>query len=478
MFESLSKIQSALKEKSISCCELVEYHLQRAGEHQNINAFLEVYAEEAIASAKRIDKKISKNEVGKLAGLGLGVKDNICYKDHRMQAGSKILDGFISQISATTIARVLEEDAIIIGRQNCDEFAMGSSSENPHFGHVKNFHDLERVAGGSSGGSASAVAADMCLASFGSDTGGSVRQPAAFCGVVGLKPTYSRVSRYGLVAYGSSFDTIGPITKCVEDAALLLEVMAGQDKNDATSSSRSVPSFSKSLNNFNTNWKIGFVSDTLNHSLISPEVKNAVFGVLKWLEGNSFAVSEAFFPLLEYIPPTYYILSAAEASTNLARYDGIRYGLRTENPENLEALYKKTRAEGFGDKVKRRIMLGNFVLSSSYYDTYFTKAQKVRRLIKGETEKLLSQYDFLVLPTTPTTAFKADKFDENNVVEAYLADLFTVQASVSGVPAISIPVGKDSNGLPIGLQIMSKHFEEEKLLSFAYFIEQNFTKKA
>jgi aspartyl-tRNA(Asn)/glutamyl-tRNA(Gln) amidotransferase subunit A len=431
-----------------------------------LNVFLTVYSEESLLRAQEIDKKIKNGSAGRLAGLVVGLKDVLCHEHHALQAGSKILDGFKSQFNATAVQRLLDEDAIIIGRQNCDEFAMGSSNENSAFGPVLNDIDNSRVPGGSSGGSAVGVMADLCQVSIGSDTGGSVRQPAAFCGVIGLKPTYSRISRYGLVAYGSSFDCIGIFSKSVEDNALVLEVMAGADEYDSTVSQLPVPSYTQELIQSDRKYKIAFMNDVLQSPALQPAIKANIERKLNELKSHGHVVEGIDFPLNEYVLPTYYILATAEASSNLSRFDGVRYGYRSPNTTDLTSLYKKTRAEGFGKEVQRRILLGTFVLSASYYDAYYTKAQKVRRLIRDKLKEVLKKYDFIVTPTTPTTAFKLGAHSKNPV-EMYLADLFSVQANVAGIPAISVPCGKDAEGLPIGLQIMADYFQESKLFQFS-----------
>ena len=431
-----------------------------------MNVFLSVYAEESLLRAAQIDQKIKDGTAGKLAGLVVGLKDVLCHLDHPLQAGSKILTGFKSQFNATVVQRLLDEDAIIIGRQNCDEFAMGSSNENSAFGPVLNDIDNTRVPGGSSGGSAVAVMADMCQVSLGSDTGGSVRQPAAFCGVIGLKPTYSRISRHGLVAYGSSFDCVGIFSKSLEDNATVLEVIAGADEYDSTVSRNTVPDYANELGDIKKKFKVAFMRDTLESAVLQSEIKKNIESKLQQLKSTGHTVEGIDFPLNDYVLPTYYILATAEASSNLSRFDGVRYGYRSPNTTDLQSLYKKTRAEGFGKEVQRRILLGTFVLSASYYDAYYTKAQKVRRLIRNQLKEVFTKYDFIVMPTTPTTAFKLGVHSDNPV-EMYLADLFSVQANVAGIPAISIPCGSDSNGLPIGLQVMADDFEEAKLFQFS-----------
>jgi aspartyl-tRNA(Asn)/glutamyl-tRNA(Gln) amidotransferase subunit A len=465
LFSSLSEIQRELAAGTTSCRQLVEYYLDNIDQRNaELNVFLEVWADEARQQAAAVDEKLAQGTAGKLAGMVIGLKDVLAYQGHSLQSSSRILDGFKSLFTGTAVARLLAEDAIFIGRQNCDEFAMGGSNENSAFGVVRNAQDPSRVPGGSSGGSAVAVQADMCLASIGSDTGGSVRQPAAFCGVIGLKPTYSRISRYGLVAFASSFDQIGPITHSVEDAARLLEVMAGADGYDSTASQEPVPAYSELLAPA-PQYRIGYVANAINRPGLQPEVHTALENTLDTLRSQGHVVEAVDFPMLEEMIPTYYILTTAEASSNLSRFDGVKYGFRAPDATDLESLYKKTRAQGFGPEVQRRIMLGTFVLSASYYDAYYTKAQRVRRLIKEKTDELLRQYDFLVLPTTPTTAFKIG--EKQDPVSMYLADIFTVQASLAGVPAISIPAGVDDEGMPIGLQIMTGAFREADLLAFA-----------
>ncbi|WP_151089413.1 Asp-tRNA(Asn)/Glu-tRNA(Gln) amidotransferase subunit GatA [Hymenobacter baengnokdamensis] len=465
LFSSLSEIQRELAAGTTSCRQLVEYYLDNISQRNaELNVFLEVWADEARQQAVAVDEKLAQGTAGKLAGMVIGLKDVLAYQGHSLQSSSRILDGFKSLFTGTAVQRLLAEDAIFIGRQNCDEFAMGGSNENSAFGPVRNAQDPSRVPGGSSGGSAVAVQADMCLASIGSDTGGSVRQPAAFCGVIGLKPTYSRISRYGLVAFASSFDQIGPITHSVEDAARLLEVMAGADGYDSTASQEPVPAYSELLNPA-TQYRIGYIANAIGRPGLQAEVHEALQQTLDTLRSHGHAVEAVEFPLLEEMIPTYYILTTAEASSNLSRFDGVKYGFRAPDVTDLESLYKKTRAQGFGPEVQRRIMLGTFVLSASYYDAYYTKAQRVRRLIKEKTDELLRQYDFLVLPTTPTTAFRLG--EKQDPVSMYLADIFTVQASLAGVPAISIPAGQDHAGMPIGLQILSGAFREADLLAFA-----------
>jgi aspartyl-tRNA(Asn)/glutamyl-tRNA(Gln) amidotransferase subunit A len=471
MYSAFRDIRQALFENRLTCVDLVKYYLQNIENQADLNVFLSVYAQEALAKAKLIDQKIKNQTAGRLAGMVIGLKDVICYENHALQGGSKILDGFVSQFSATVVARLLAEDAIIIGRQNCDEFAMGSSNENSAFGVVRNAADKKRVPGGSSGGSAVAVQAAMCFASLGSDTGGSVRQPAAFCGLVGLKPTYSRISRYGLLAYASSFDCIGILTQKVEDNALLLEIMAGGDEFDSTVSFREVPKYSENLA-YTQKPKIAYLREALDSEGLSEAVRKHTQQKLDFLRAQGWLVEAVDFPLIKYILPTYYILTTAEASSNLARFDGVRYGYRSRQAQDLRQMYVRSRQEGFGAEVKRRIMLGTFVLSADYYDAYYTKAQRVRRLIQEATNQLFTKYDFLVMPTTPRTAFEIGSL-AGDPIQMYLEDLFTVQANLVGKPAISIPNGTDENGLPIGFQIMADSFAESELLAFAHYLESN-----
>ncbi len=465
-YGSFREIRNDLRNGAISCRDLVTQHLSNIRGKAHLNVFLSVFEEEALSRADEIDKKLRTNTAGKLAGLVVGIKDVLAYLDHPLQASSRILDGFTSQYTATAVQRLLDEDAIIVGRQNCDEFAMGSSNENSAFGPVLHATDPTRVPGGSSGGSAVAVMADLCHISLGSDTGGSVRQPAGFCGVVGLKPTYSRISRHGLVAYGSSFDCIGILGKCVEDVALVLEVISGQDKYDSTVSRLPVPNYSEAVNREPRRYRIGYLREIDSSEGIQPEIRENVGNKIRALKAAGYDVEVIDFPLMDYILPTYYILATAEASSNLSRFDGVRYGYRSRATRDLESMYKKSRSEGFGKEVQRRILLGTFVLSASYYDAYYTKAQKVRRIIREKTKELFNQYDFILMPITPTTAFKLGE-RTNNPLEMYLGDLFSVQANVVGVPAISIPCGTDKQGLPIGLQIIADDFEESKLLHFS-----------
>lgn len=471
IYTNLAAIQTDLKQRKITLSSLVENYLNTIEANNHLNAFLEVFADESRAIAKQLDEKISAGKAGKLAGLVIGLKDNICYKNHACSASSKILEGFVSMYHSTVVERLLAEDAIIIGRLNCDEFAMGSSNENSAYGPVLNPLDTSRVTGGSSGGSVAAVAANLCLAALGTDTGGSVRQPCSFTGLVGLKPTYGRISRYGIIAYASSFDQVGTITHNVEDAALILEVISGKDEFDSTASSTLVPEYSKYLQ-FNKKVKIAYFKECIESTGLNPEIRKRTEAILQQLKNLGHTVEEVTFPYLDYLVPAYYVLTTAEASSNLSRYDGIHYGYRSKQAFDLESTYKKSRSEGFGKEVKRRIMLGTFVLSAGYYDAYYSKAQKVRRILKNKVDEILNQYDFIVLPSTPDSAFK---FGENSQdpIKMYLEDIFTVLANLSGIPSISLPLGQKQNQLPFGIQVLAKEFDESNLLAFSTYLVNN-----
>jgi aspartyl-tRNA(Asn)/glutamyl-tRNA(Gln) amidotransferase subunit A len=464
-FSTISNLQADLRSGAVSCNDLTEQAISLIREKKRLNAFLEVFESSALAQAKKVDEKIKAGSAGKLAGVIVGIKDNICYKDHKVSASSKILENFESLYSATVVERLLAEDAIIIGRLNCDEFAMGSSNENSAYGNVLNPLNEKCVPGGSSGGAAAAVAAGLCHVTLGSDTGGSIRQPASFTGTVGIKPTYGRVSRYGLIAYASSFDQIGPITKTVEDSAIILSVIGGNDPRDNTSSSRQTEDYSSALA-ADKKYRIGYMKECLEAKGLDPEVKQAVLKQIGNLKAAGHTLEEISFPYLDYLVPTYYVLTTAEASSNLSRFSGIHYGHRTANATDLESTYKKSRSEGFGKEVKRRIMLGTFVLSAGYYDAYYSKGQKVRRIIHEKTKAIFKNFDFILTPSTPGTAFEFGK-NSADPIKMYLEDIFTVQAPIAGIPAISVPCGTHSNGLPIGLQLMADYFEEAKLYNLA-----------
>ena len=465
-YTSLTEIQGELAQKQLNLKDLLDYYFKQIKNNEHLNAFNEVFFDSAKTQANLVQQKIANGTAGKLAGMVIGIKDNICYKDHQVSASSKMLDGFISPYSSTVVERLLAEDAIIIGRLNCDEFAMGGSNETSYFGVVKNAADEERVAGGSSGGSAVAVQADMCLAALGTDTGGSVRQPAAFCGNIGFKPTYGRISRYGIIAYASSFDQVGTITSSISDAALLLEVLAGADEADSTVSAHPVPQYTKNLSQSGSK-KIAILKETIDNEALDAEIKTAILSAIEKLKSQGHQVEYVSFDMLDYLVPAYYVLTTAEASSNLSRYDGVHYGYRNTQAESLNQLYKSSRAEGFGEEVKRRILLGTFVLSAGYYDAYYQKAQQVRRLIREKIETLLSQYDFLLSPVTPTPAFKIGENMQDPLV-MYMADIYTVLASLAGIPAVALPLGNNTSGLPLSVQLMAKHFNEEGLLNLSH----------
>ena len=464
-YSSLKGIQALISQKQLTLPDLLAYYFKQIKENEHLNAFNEVFFYSAEVQAKAVQQKIEEGNAGKLAGMVIGIKDNICYKGHIVTASSKMLDGFVSPYSATVVQRLLQEDAVIIGRLNCDEFAMGGSNETSYFGTVKNAVNSDLVPGGSSGGSAVAVQADMCLAALGTDTGGSVRQPAAFCGQIGLKPTYGRISRYGVIAYASSFDQVGPITSSVEDAALLLEVLAGADENDSTVSPLDVPAYSANLNQLEPK-RIAVLKETMESEALDPEVKSAILESIESLKAQGHVIDYVSFDLLDYLVPAYYILTTAEASSNLSRYDGVHYGHRNAKAKSLTELYKLSRAEGFGEEVKRRILLGTFVLSAGYYDAYYQKAQQVRRLIRAKLDVLFQDYDLILSPVAPTPPFKIGDNMQDPLV-MYMADIFTVLPSLSGNPAIALPIGNNKANLPLSIQFIAKHFEEAQLLAFS-----------
>lgn len=463
-FSSIEQYHAQLKEGTISCQQAVEYYLTRINATRHLNAFIEVYSNEALSRALQLDQERKGGAtLGLLHGVIIGIKDVICHKGHSISAASGILKNFTSIYSSTAVERLLAQGAIIIGNLNCDEFAMGSTNENSIYGKVLNAKDESCVPGGSSGGSAVAVQAGLCMLSLGSDTGGSVRQPADFCGVIGLKPTYGRISRYGLIAYASSFDQIGIFGTVVKDVALLLQVMAGADEYDSTVSLKEVPEYSSLLES-DKKFKFAYFEEALQHPSIDPEISSAIEQKIEELIKQGHTVEKVNFDLLDYIVPAYYVLTTAEASSNLSRFDGVKYGYRTpEKGLNLTDFYKKNRSEGFGKEVKRRIMLGTFVLSAGYYDAYFTQAQKVRQLLCDRISALLQSFNFILLPNSPVTAFKfGEKMDDP--IAMYLADIYTVMANLVGSPAISLPLFTHSNGLPFGLQVMANRFDEVSLL--------------
>lgn len=468
-FKNIKDYHINLLNGSTTCVAAVQFYLDSIKANQHLNAFLEVFTKDALDQAVSLDAdRLSDKPLGKLHGVVIAIKDVICYKGHQVSAASKILENFTSIYSATVVEKLLAEGAIIIGRNNCDEFAMGSSSENSAFGNVKNALDESRVPGGSSGGSAVAVQANLCMASLGSDTGGSVRQPADFCGLVGIKPSYGRVSRYGLIAYASSFDQIGIFSKQIEDAALLLEVIAGADDFDSTVSQKIVPSYTQQLADTSKKYRFAYFKQTLNHKGLDIEIATALNNQIAQLQANGHTVDAIDFDMLDYVVPTYYILTTAEASSNLSRFDGVKFGYRAtlSATDDLTELYKKSRSEAFGKEVQRRILLGTFVLSAGYYDDYFTKAQQVRQILLNMATDIFLKYDVIISPTVPTTAFKIGE-KSNDPIEMFLGDIYTVFANLVGIPAVAVPKFKHSNGMPFGFQLMTNHFEEAKMLQIA-----------
>jgi len=444
----------------------VQHYIAAINQNKHLNCYLEVFAQEALQKATELDARpIS----GKLHGVVIGIKDNICYKGHRASASSKILENFISPYSATAVERLEQEGAIIIGRLNCDEFGMGSSNENSAFGPVLNPNDNTRVAGGSSGGSAAAVKAGLCMAALGSDTGGSVRLPADFCGVIGYKPSYGRVSRYGLMAYGSSFDQIGVLSNTIEDTAAILEIIAGPDEFDSTCLQVKIEPVQMGSEN---KYRIAYFPEWIEHESIDPEISDQLKDYIHILESNGHDVTPVSFSLTDFIVPTYYILTTAEASSNLARYDGARFGYQSQKTsDNLYSFYQQNRTGGFGKEVKRRIMLGTFVLSTGYYDAYFTKAQQVRQQLKEQTSLIFKDYDFILAPNAPGIAYKLGEKNKDPLA-MYMGDIFTVFANLTGVPSISLPVFKHSSNLPFGLQLLSSPQNEVSLLRFSHQLMQ------
>ena len=470
---TVHELKEKLNKKELTITQIVESYANRINEkEQEIGAFITPLTEEALAQAKEIEAKVESGEItNSLAGIPIGIKDNICTKGIKTTCASKILENFVSPYDATVMNKINAEHLINIGKTNMDEFAMGSSTENSAFKQTHNPVNLNKVPGGSSGGSAAAVAARMVPWALGSDTGGSIRQPAALCGVVGLKPTYGLVSRYGLVAYASSLDQIGPITKDVEDAAILLNIISGHDEKDSTSADIEKRDYTKALKKDIKGLKIGVPKEYFGEG-INEEVKKALQDAIEEYKKMGAIVEECSIPVLDNTSlATYYIISCAEASSNLGRFDGIRYGYRTQNYENLKDVFVNSRTEGFGPEVKRRIILGTYVLSSGYYDAYYKKAQKVRTYIKNEFNKMFEKYDVLITPTSPVTAFDIGE-KSNNPLEMYLSDICTVSVNIAGLPGISIPCGKDSKGMPIGMQIIGKQFAEETILNVAYAYEQ------
>ncbi len=505
---SIAQLRTEIEDSRTTLPDAVESYLEAAGKRTEVNAFTSLYGDQARKDAEAIQKKIESGEAGRLAGAIMGIKDIISERGKKVTCASRMLQPFEGVYDATVIEKLKKEDALFIGRTNMDEFGMGSSNENSVFGPARNPHDTLKVTGGSSGGSAAAVAAGFCNSALGSDTGGSIRQPSSFCGIVGLKPTYGRVSRYGLVAYASSFDSIGPLTNTVEDAARVLSVIAGRDKRDGTSADVPVPDYTKAVNNPVESLKIGLPEAFFGEGL-EEEIRDKIMDTVQALESDGAKIVPIQLPNSKYAVATYYILATAEASSNLARYDGVRYGYRADikkvkeqlrveeealreqlkkadkslTPDlesrikNMDSalirLYKQTRTEGFGTEVKRRIMLGTYVLSSGYYDAYYAKAQKIRRLIKDDYTRAFENVDVIVTPTSPTTAFDiGSKIDDP--LQMYLNDIYTISANLAGICGINVPVGIHSDGLPIGMQFLGDTFQEEKILGAARLVERQY----
>lgn len=468
---SIKSVRADISDRKLSAVELCRAGIERIRTLGDLNAFLAVTDDLALAQAEAIDRAAAAGEqLPPLAGTILAIKDNMVISGVRTTAGSRILNNYVPPYTATAVQRLMDAGAVVIGKTNCDEFAMGSSTENSAYGPVRNPWDTSRVPGGSSGGSAVAVAAGMCSVALGSDTGGSIRQPAGLTGVVGLKPTYGRVSRYGLIAFGSSLDQIGPFANSVEDAAAVLNVIAGHDKADATSSNTPVPDYAAGLGEGIAGLRIGVAREYYGEGL-DEEVKTRIDATVKLFEEMGCKVVEISLPHTEYAVPTYYLVATAEASANLARYDGVRYGFRAESSANLKDMYSETRDQGFGTEVKRRIMLGTYALSAGYYDQYYGNAQKVRSLIERDFRNAFEVCDIIATPTSPTPAFRlGEKTD--NPLEMYLSDIYTITANLAGVPGVTIPCGLTSGGLPIGIQLIGRHFDEALLLRSAANLER------
>lgn len=469
---TVHELQEKIKSKELTITQIVEAYCEKIKEKESkVDAFITLQLDEALETAKKLDEEISNGkEVSSLAGIPIGIKDIICAKGVRTTAGSKMLENFIAPYDATVMEKINEQEMISLGKLNMDEFAMGSSTEHSYFKKTRNPWDLTRTPGGSSGGSSAAVAANMVPWALGTDTGGSIRQPAALCGVVGLKPTYGLVSRYGVIAYASSLDQVGVFTKDVEDCAILLNVIAGKDEKDTTSVDAGKKDYTQSLNKDIKGLKIGVPKEFFGEG-INEEVKQSLLQAIEEYKKLGAKVEEFSLDIAELSLATYYIISCAEASSNLGRYDGIRYGHRAKEYSNVKELFKNSRSEGFGEEVKRRIILGTYVLSSGYYDAYYKKAQQVRTLVKGKFDEAFAKYDVILTPTAPTTAFKIGE-KTNNPLEMYLSDICTVSVNVAGLPGISIPCGVDSQGLPIGMQLIGKKFDEETIIKVAHAYEK------
>ena len=469
---TVHELMEKLKSKELTSTEITKAYVDRIKEKEpEVEAFVTTLTDEALTKAEEIDKKIEAGEIkGDFAGIPIGIKDNICTKGIKTTCSSRMLENFVSPYSATVIEKINDENMISLGKLNMDEFAMGGSTETSYFKKTKNPWNLNKVPGGSSGGSAAAVASNMVPWALGSDTGGSIRQPSSFCGTVGLKPTYGLVSRYGLVAFASSLDQIGPITKDVKDSAILLNIITGHDERDTTSVDIEKKDYVKALKNDVKGLKIGVPKEFFGEG-INEEVKAGLIKAMEKYKELGANVEEFSLDIAQYALATYYIIACAEASSNLGRFDGIRYTYRTPEFKDLKEIYKKSRSEGFGAEVKRRIILGTYVLSSGYYDAYYKKAQQVRTLVKNEFDKAFEKYDIILTPTAPTTAFGIGE-KSNNPLEMYLADICTVSVNIAGLPGISIPCGVDSNGMPIGMQLIGNKFCEETILNAAYTFEQ------
>jgi aspartyl-tRNA(Asn)/glutamyl-tRNA(Gln) amidotransferase subunit A len=469
---TIHELQEILKSGQTTALQVAEAVYNRIGSvEERVHSYIRLMKEEALAAANKADEDIRKGYIKPLTGIPVALKDIVCTKGVPTTCGSHILHNFVPPYDATAVEKLREAGAVFVGKANMDEFAMGSSTETSFFGVTRNPWDLERIPGGSSGGSAAAVAADECIASIGSDTGGSIRQPAALCGVVGLKPTYGRVSRFGLIAFASSLDQIGPFTKDVEDCAIMLNVLAGYDQRESTSVPAEVPDYRQFLGRDITGWKIGIPREYFIEG-IDPEVAAAVKKAITVIEKCGGRCVDISLPHTEYCLAVYYIIAPAEASSNLARYDGVKYGLRTTEARDLLDMYKKTRTQGFGMEVKRRIMIGTYALSSGYYDAYYKKASQVRALIRNDFAAAFKQCDIILTPTTPTPAFKiGEKMDDP--LQMYLSDLFTISSNLAGIPGMSVPCGFTAAGLPVGIQFLAGHFEEGKLIQIASAYEKN-----
>jgi aspartyl-tRNA(Asn)/glutamyl-tRNA(Gln) amidotransferase subunit A len=462
--KTISATQEALDAGKMTTVDLVRQYLEAIEEHRHLNIYVDVFGEEALAKAAAQDQARSAGaRLGRLAGVVLSIKDVICYAGHGVSAGSQILEDFVAPYTATCLDRLLAEDAIVIGRTNCDEFAMGSGNENSHYGPTRNAADPARVPGGSSGGAAVSVQAGTCLLALGSSTGGSVRQPASFCGLYGFKPTYGRISRHGLIAYGSSFDQIGFLAHDPADIALALEISAGADNFDGTAPNKIVPPYSTPPVGGEKK-KIAYFPEVMASAGLSPHLRAVAQRALDEFRTAGHEVAEVTFDYFDYVVPTYYVLTTAEASSNLSRFDGMRYGYRSPDATDLQGTYTKSRTEGFGTEVQRRILLGTFVLSSGYYDAYYGQAQKVRRLIRDQLRAILAEHDFILMPVSPSLPWPVGERVDDPVAN-YLADIYTVIANLAGLPAVAVPAGKEGH-LPVGYQLMADHWKERELLDF------------